>query len=102
MPNMPEPAPAQAALAALWHGAGLPADALAQIALSGQAPVLPSSFCVATAAQASLGAAALAAALLWQQRSGVRQQVRVDRVHATLACTGHFAIDGREIGRAHV
>ena len=95
MPNTPEPAPAQAALAALWHGAGLPADALAQIALSGQAPVLPSSFCVATAAQASLGAAALAAALLWQQRSGVRQQIRVDRVHAALACTGYFSLDGR-------
>ena len=94
-PDLPEAAPAQAALAALWHGAGLPAETLPQIELTGQAPVLPSSFCVATAAQASLGAAALAAALLWQQRSGVRQQVRVDRVHATLACTGHFAIDGR-------
>ena len=94
-PDLPEAAPAQAALAALWHGAGLPAETLAQIELAGQAPVLPSSFCVATAAQASLGAAALAAALLWQQRSGVRQQVRVDRVHAALACTGHFVLDGR-------
>ncbi len=94
-PALPEAAPAQAALAALWHGAGLPAETLAQIELAGQAPVLPSSFCVATAAQASLGAAALAAALLWQQRSGVRQRVGVDRIHATLACTGHFALDGR-------
>ena len=94
-PALPEAAPAQAALAALWHGAGLPAETLSQIELAGQAPVLPSSFCVATAAQTSLGAAALAAALLWQQRSGVRQRVGVDRIHATLACTGHFALDGR-------
>ncbi len=57
--------------------------------------MLPSSFHVATAAQASVGAAALAAATLWQQRTGQWQQVAVDRSHATLECSGHFSIDGQ-------
>jgi hypothetical protein len=91
----PTEAPAAAALAALWQLAALPAEALAHVEVSGRAPVLPSSFDVASAAQSSLGAAALAAAELWQLRTGQRQQVVVDRAHAVLECTGHFAIDGR-------
>jgi hypothetical protein len=57
--------------------------------------VLPSSFAVATAAQASLGAAALAAAELWQLRTGQRQRVRVARDAAAIECTGWFSLDGR-------
>lgn len=94
MPVNPN-APAAEALAALWQLAGLPAEALAHADVSGCQPVLPSSFDVATAAQASLGAAALAAAELWQLRTGQRQQVSVDRSHAALECTSHFALDGR-------
>lgn len=61
-----------------------------------QAPfLLPSSFDVATAAQASIGAAGLAAAWLWQQRSGQRQRLQVDRRHASLEFSGYFAIDGQ-------
>ena len=86
--------PAIAALAGLWQLAGLPPEALAHADVGGSQSVLPSSFDVATAAQASLGAAALAAAELWQLRTGQRQQVAVDRVHATMECTAHFAIDG--------
>jgi hypothetical protein len=82
-------------LAALWQLAGLPAQALAHVDVGGRQPVLPSSFDVATAAQASLGAAALAAAELWQLRTGQRQQVAVDRAHAALECTSHFALDGQ-------
>ena len=88
----------QDALAALWHGAGLPAAALAQVQLGDTtSAVLPSSFCVATAAQASLAAAALAAAELWQLRQpqAPRQQVSVHRVHAALDCRGFFTLDGR-------
>lgn len=92
----PPPIPCDQALAALWHGAGLPPSALAHIQLGDTStPVLPSSFCVATAAQASVAAAALAAAELWQLRQSTRLPVQVCRTHATLACTGHFAIDGR-------
>jgi crotonobetainyl-CoA:carnitine CoA-transferase CaiB-like acyl-CoA transferase len=65
------------ALAALWRHAGHDAAALASIALSGSEPVLPSSFAVGTAAQASIAASALAAAELWWLRSGRRQRVSV-------------------------
>jgi hypothetical protein len=91
----PDPAPAETAVAALWQAAGLPADALPHASLPGTQPVLPSSFQVATAAQASLGAAALAAAELWHLRSGLpRQQVQVDRRHAAVECSAHALIDG--------
>ncbi len=97
MPTPPladPPAPALAALTALWQGLGLPAEALAHAHLPGTAPVLPSSFAVATAAQASLGAAALAAAEIGHQRGGPRQTISVDRSHAALECTAWFALDG--------
>ncbi|MES2716177.1 MAG: CoA transferase [Pseudomonadota bacterium] len=87
--------PAEAALAALWQDAALPAEALAMASLPGRGAVLPSSFDIATAAQASIGASALAAAWLWQHRTGERQQLQVDRVHATLEFSGYFAIDGQ-------
>ena len=66
------------AVAALWHGAGLEADALGWLTLTGRDPVLASSFAVGTAAQASLAAAGLAAASLWRQRGGRAQAVHVD------------------------
>ncbi|MEF7616535.1 CoA transferase [Aquincola sp. MAHUQ-54] len=87
-----------AALAALWHAAGLPAEALPCAALPGSEPVLPSSFAVATAAQASLGAAGLAAAELWHLRrgGGERQRIEVDRRHAALDSCAYFLVDGRQ------
>lgn len=69
-------------LTSLWHAAGLPPEALSDLTLTGADPVLPSSFAVGAAAQASLGASALAAAALWTQRTGRRQQVSVDMRHA--------------------
>ena len=94
---LPPEAPAETALAALWHGAGLPAQALAWAALPGRGQVLPASFDVATAAQAGIGAAALAAAWLWHLRTGQAQQVRVDRAHATLECQATFTLDGHAL-----
>jgi CoA-transferase family III len=96
MPTQRTPAttPSETALAALWRDAGLPDTPLAWASLPGQGQVLPSSFDVATAAQAGIGAAALAAAWLWHLRTGQPQQVRVDRSHATLECTAAFSIDG--------
>ena len=82
------------ALAGLWRHAGLDPAALTEITLSGAEPVLPSSFAVGTAAQASLGAAALAAAALGQVRNGTRQHVTVDMREAALECCGHFTVDG--------
>ena len=84
-----------AAASALWRAAGLPADALQWLDLPGAGPVLPSSFDVATAAQASLGLAALAAAEIAHLRGTGRQAVSVERVHAALECTAWFALDGK-------
>ena len=58
------------ALARLWREAGLPEAALGGIAFAGTDPVLPSSFAIGTAAAASIGAEALAAALLLERRGG--------------------------------
>jgi len=69
-------------VAALWQSAGGDAAALAQLKLSGRDPVLPSSFRIATAAQASIAAAALAAAELRHRAGAPRQQVAVDMRHA--------------------
>ncbi len=79
----------------IWHAAGLPNDALADLTLTGSEPALRSSFAVGTAAQASLAAAALAATQIGTRRNGLRQQVRVDMRHAALECAGRFTIDGR-------
>lgn len=82
-------------LASIWRAAGLPTDALTRVALTGSEPVLPSSFAVGTAAQASLGAAALVATELGRHRNGLQQQVQIDMRHAALECCCHFTIDGR-------
>jgi crotonobetainyl-CoA:carnitine CoA-transferase CaiB-like acyl-CoA transferase len=66
------------AVAALWRGAGLEEDALGWLRLTGRDPVLPSSFAVGTAAQASLAAAGLAAASYWRLRGGSAQDVSVE------------------------
>ena len=88
------PAGALSALTALWRGADLPDAALSRIELRGSAPGLPSSFAVGDAAQASLGAAALAAAEIRHMRGQGRQDVRVDRAHALAECAAWFSIDG--------
>jgi len=86
---------ARETLAGLWQLAQLPEDALGFVHLTGQDPVLPSSFAVGNAAQSTIAAAALAACELGHARGAPRQRVSVDMVHAALECTGWFAIDGR-------
>jgi crotonobetainyl-CoA:carnitine CoA-transferase CaiB-like acyl-CoA transferase len=84
-----------AVLAQLWRLAQLPEDALACARLTGRDPVYPSSFAVATAAQSTIAAAALAACELGHARGTPRQQVSVDAAHAAAECLGWFSIDGR-------
>ncbi|VWX62802.1 Carnitine dehydratase [Burkholderiales bacterium 8X] len=84
------------ALRSIWRGTGLPDEALQQVDLAGRDPVLPSSFAVGAAAQASIAAAALAACELGQVRGTGRQQVSVDLAHAAAECIGWFSIDGKE------
>jgi crotonobetainyl-CoA:carnitine CoA-transferase CaiB-like acyl-CoA transferase len=84
-----------AALDSLWQRAGLPGPALAFASLTGAEPVFPSSFCVGTAAQATIAAAALAACELGHARGVPRQRVSVAMEHAAVECTGWFSVDGR-------
>lgn len=78
------PGLAGAALARLWGEVGLPEAALAHVEFTGTDPVLPPSFAVGSAAQASIGAAALAASELWAERGGSRQTVSVPMRAAAL------------------
>ena len=71
-----------AALASLWQAAGLPADALGRVSLTGNEPALPSSFACGTAAQASIAAAALAATEISGLRGSAPPGVAVDMAHA--------------------
>ena len=89
------PSLAAAVLSTLWTDAGLPSDALADLTLTGAEPVLPSSFAIGTALQASLGAAALAAARIGQRRSGPRQSVSVDATAVAQESSAWFRLDGR-------
>jgi len=86
---------ASEALDSIWRRAGLPVEALQHARLTGEDPVLPSSFAVGTAAQSTIAAAALAACELGHLRGAGRQEVAVDMRHAALDCTGWFSLDGR-------
>ncbi len=85
------------AAAALWRGAGLEEGALGWLRLTGRDPVLPSSFAVGTAAQASLSVAGLAAASLWRLRGGQAQDVGVDMHDAAAEFSSErlFRVDGQ-------
>jgi crotonobetainyl-CoA:carnitine CoA-transferase CaiB-like acyl-CoA transferase len=74
---MTSPANSKDALAALWRHAGQPKAALEAVDLTGNEPVLPSTFAVATVAQTTIAAAALAASELWRLRTGKQQRVGV-------------------------
>jgi crotonobetainyl-CoA:carnitine CoA-transferase CaiB-like acyl-CoA transferase len=73
-------------LADLWTLAGGDPAALDAVTLTGEEPQLPSSFRVATAAQAPIAATGLAAAEIWKLRGGEPQGVAVDMVHAVAEC----------------
>lgn len=70
----------------LWMLGGGDPSALDAVTLTGDEPVLPSSFRVGAAAQVSIAAAGLAAAEIWKARSGQAQTVSVDMLHAAVEC----------------
>src|SRR5882724_893893 len=84
-------------LADLWTQAGGEASALDAVMLSGEEPQLPSSFRIAAAAQASISASGLAAARIWQLRSGQSQGVAVNLRHAVVECRSerYLRVDGK-------
>jgi crotonobetainyl-CoA:carnitine CoA-transferase CaiB-like acyl-CoA transferase len=86
------------ALAALWREHGGDPAALQAIELTGADPVLPSSFAVGAAAQASITASALAATELWRLRTGKGQRVTLDMRHAAIECRSERYL--RVAGRA--
>jgi crotonobetainyl-CoA:carnitine CoA-transferase CaiB-like acyl-CoA transferase len=85
-------------LVELWRDAELDDEALYDAFLTGAEPVLPSSFAVGTAAQATIGATALAAAELWRLRSGRRQRVRVEMRNAAIEFRSerYLRVDGKD------
>ena len=94
---------AKPALAGLLRAAGLGDTALDDVTLTGGEPVLPSSFAVGTAAQATIAASALAAAEIWRQRTGRRQRVSVDMRHAAIEFRSerYLRIDGKPYEEYH-
>jgi crotonobetainyl-CoA:carnitine CoA-transferase CaiB-like acyl-CoA transferase len=84
-------------LADVWTSAGGAPDALDAVELTGEEPLLPSSFRVAAAAQVSIAASALAAAEIWKLRSGQAQTVAVDMRHAAIECRSerYLRVDGK-------
>jgi crotonobetainyl-CoA:carnitine CoA-transferase CaiB-like acyl-CoA transferase len=97
-----EPLPPGQVLQHLWLSAGGNPAALTGVALSGSDPVLPSSFRVGTAAQASIAAAGLAAAEVWLRRTGRAQGVSVDMRQAAIEFRSerHVRLDGKPPGLA--
>src|ERR1700674_2533335 len=89
-------------LAALWRLAGNSDAALAASTLTGAEPVLPSSFAVATAAQATIAAAALAAGELWRLRTGRRQGVSVAMRDAAIEFRSerYLRVDGKPVAES--
>jgi crotonobetainyl-CoA:carnitine CoA-transferase CaiB-like acyl-CoA transferase len=90
-------------VAALWRAAALPEAALGAIEFSGAEPVLPSSFAIGTAAQATIAAAALAAGELWRLRTGRRQGVSIDMRSAAIEFRSerYLRVDGRPPAEYH-
>jgi crotonobetainyl-CoA:carnitine CoA-transferase CaiB-like acyl-CoA transferase len=90
-------------LAGLLRTAGHPDATAGAIELPGTAPVLPSSFAVDAAAQATIAAAALAANELWRLRTGRRQGVSVDMRSAAIEFRSeHYVrIDGKPPSEYH-
>jgi crotonobetainyl-CoA:carnitine CoA-transferase CaiB-like acyl-CoA transferase len=89
-------------LADLWTSAAGDASALDRVTLTGDEPQLPSSFRIAAAAQVSIAAAAMAAANIWQLRSGQSQDVAVAMRHAVVECRSerYLRVDGKPPGPA--
>jgi len=88
------------ALSVILRAVGLPLAVLERLDLTGADPVLPSSFHVGAAAQASIAAGALAACEVGRVRGWRAEQpvprVAVDMARAALECKDWFTLDGKE------
>ena len=84
------------ALRNLWLELGGEPEALQHLILTGEDPVLPSTFPIGTAASVTTAAAALAGAEFWRARGGAAQRVSVDMRAAGMAFRSerYLRIDG--------
>jgi crotonobetainyl-CoA:carnitine CoA-transferase CaiB-like acyl-CoA transferase len=80
------------ALSSILPVVGWPADLAGSVSFTGGLdPVLPTPFRIGAAGAATIAAVGLAAAALWEARTGRRQQVAVDLRHATASLrSGHY------------
>lgn len=80
------------ALRSILPAAGIPADRATSVDIAGGTdPILPTPFRIGVAGAATLAATGLAAADLWELRTGRRQSVAVDVRHATASLrSGHY------------
>jgi crotonobetainyl-CoA:carnitine CoA-transferase CaiB-like acyl-CoA transferase len=80
------------ALRSILPAAGIAADRAASVEISADTdPILPTPFRIGVAGAATLAATGLAAADLWEMRTGRRQSVAVDVRHATASLrSGHY------------
>src|SRR3954447_15478533 len=82
----------QNALRSILPVVGLPADRAASVEFTGGTdPIIPTPFRVGVAGAATLAATGIAAADLWEMRTGRRQSIGVDLRHATASLrSGHY------------
>ncbi|HTV87459.1 MAG TPA: CoA transferase [Stellaceae bacterium] len=80
------------ALPTILAAAGLPADAARAVEIGGGGdPLLPTPFKIGETAAAALAATGIAAAGLWELKTGRRQEIAVDVRHATASLrSGHY------------
>jgi crotonobetainyl-CoA:carnitine CoA-transferase CaiB-like acyl-CoA transferase len=73
----------------LLNEVGVPREAATRTTVEGGDPVLAARFPIGRAAATAIAAAASVAALLWRDRTGLEQDVRVDVRRAAAALVGH-------------
>ncbi len=93
-----------AAASLLATEAGLPASVVERVSILGADPVYPSRFRHGEAAAVALAAGAGAVAALWEQATGLEQdvEVSVDRAAASLQGVSHLRIDGAPLSQPHL
>ena len=73
------------ALAEVWNALGADAGDLDHVRFHNEQPMYNSHFALDSAAAATVGASALAAARVWYERTGRWQQAEIDARHASVA-----------------
>src|SRR5262249_51653294 len=89
---------AKSSLAELVKLAGLPESAADSVEIAGSDPVFPTRFRAVMPGAVTMAAAGLAAAELWQIRTGRRQRVRItaNAAAAALRSPRYLKIDGKK------